>query len=41
MKMKNDYPRGWYTYIYPEGEVIIPLDNEEDCVSEEESHVLH
>ena len=38
MKMTNDYPRGWYTYLYPDGEILVPLELEE---SFEEEIVLH
>lgn len=41
MKMTNDYPRGWYTYIYPDGEILIPLSQDEESDSTEEVPVLH
>lgn len=41
MKMTNDFPRGWYTFIYPDGEILIPLIQDESIDSVEEKPVLH
>lgn len=41
MKMTNDYPRGWYTYIYPDGEILIPLTQDDSTDPVEENPVLH
>jgi hypothetical protein len=39
--MTNDYPRGWYTYLLPDGEVLIPLNQDEETDSVEEKPILH
>lgn len=35
MKMMNEnkFPRGWYTFIYPDGEVLVPLSLIEESES--------
>ncbi len=33
--MNDSFPRGWYTYLYPDGEVLIELESSEDDDSDE------
>lgn len=39
MMSEDKFPRGWYTYIYPDGEVLISLEDSTD--SSDEEIVLH
>jgi hypothetical protein len=39
MMSEDKFPRGWYTYIYPDGEVLISLEDSAD--SSDEEIVLH
>lgn len=45
MKMKkmseNKFERGWYTYVFPEGEVLISLEEDPPEEEEEKSEYLH